>query len=358
MGIAASAGYTTEKYPIVTPEFESQLGGVVERLSELAGVKIDPRDLLDIMNLESSLDPEAINSESGATGLIQFTDIAAKDLGVPMDVIRQMPADEQLDLVERYFAMRMRRDGLKEALETTDDPLRELYMAVLWPRAMGEGPDYVLFRDDPAALEVEKTPYFQNRGLDINRDGVITAAEAVAKVRQNAPVGGAARVGAASAEPTTMGPFARESVRQPEVSAMPSAGQLLAQGPRVGSEGVMAEGAEEEGEAPVELAPNQSGILPNVTYSQAILQQVGGRDSWWWEDEFYADEDPELTIIRPGGRRARVSLSEMRANPDVDYVIAEVPREPTIRVTTGTRGRVTTMTRREAAERGLLREGM
>ena len=50
-------------------------------------------------------------------------------------------------------------------------------MAVLFPSAIGRSNDHVLFSQGSKA-------YAQNSGLDANRDGKITKAEAAASVRQ------------------------------------------------------------------------------------------------------------------------------------------------------------------------------
>jgi hypothetical protein len=54
--------------------------------------------------------------------------------------------------------------------------LEDLYMAILWPVAVGKSNDYVLFSSPSKAYE-------QNKGLDKNKDGNITKAEAAAKAR-------------------------------------------------------------------------------------------------------------------------------------------------------------------------------
>ena len=49
-------------------------------------------------------------------------------------------------------------------------------MAILYPKAVGKDSEYALFKEGTRA-------YFQNRGLDINEDGIITKAEATQKVK-------------------------------------------------------------------------------------------------------------------------------------------------------------------------------
>ncbi len=103
---------------------------------------------------------------SGAVGLIQFMDSTAKMLGTSILELCRMTAVEQLDYVEKYLL------PYKGKLKSLED----VYMAILWPAAVGKPLSYVL------ASQGNKT-YLQNRGLDINDDGKITKAEATAKVR-------------------------------------------------------------------------------------------------------------------------------------------------------------------------------
>jgi hypothetical protein len=52
-----------------------------------------------------------------------------------------------------------------------------VYMAILWPRAVGQPNSYVLFARPSRAYE-------QNSGLDGNRDGSVTKEEAASPVRR------------------------------------------------------------------------------------------------------------------------------------------------------------------------------
>jgi len=127
----------------------------------------DPNFLMAIMSFESGLDPKARNSSSGATGLIQFMPSTATRLRTTTDALSRMTAEQQLDYVARYFAT------YKGRLKTLEDA----YMAVLWPKAIGQGSNYVLFSKPEIA-------YDQNRALDLNKDGRITVAEATSFVRK------------------------------------------------------------------------------------------------------------------------------------------------------------------------------
>jgi hypothetical protein len=77
-----------------------------------------------------------------------------------------MTPENQLDYVEKYFAPN------KNKLNSLED----VYMAILWPAAIGKPNSYVLFSKPSPA-------YNQNSGLDADNDGNVTKAEAAAKVR-------------------------------------------------------------------------------------------------------------------------------------------------------------------------------
>ena len=111
----------------------------------------------------------SIRNSIGATGLIQFIPSTARGLGTTTDALAQMTRVEQMDYVLKYFKAGPVR---KIAAPTLED----LYMQILWPRAVGKPLDYVLFSYPSKAYE-------QNKGLDINKDGNITKEEAAAKVR-------------------------------------------------------------------------------------------------------------------------------------------------------------------------------
>jgi len=106
------------------------------------------------------------NPMSSATGLIQFMDGTARGLGTTTKKLAQMSDEGQLEYVKRYFASNASRIH----------SLADMYMAILWPKGIAKSVEYALWRTGTRA-------YFVNRGLDANRDGVVTKGEAVAKVR-------------------------------------------------------------------------------------------------------------------------------------------------------------------------------
>lgn len=106
---------------------------------------------------------------SGAVGLIQFMPATAKALGTTTERLGAMTAEDQIRFVYEYFrpyASRLNNLG-------------DVYMAILWPKAVGKPDHYVLF-------DRAKTPttFRQNAGLDVNHDGLVTRAECLVKVNE------------------------------------------------------------------------------------------------------------------------------------------------------------------------------
>lgn len=147
----------------VSPLFRERVAAIALRLS------VDPNWLMAAMAFETGnrFTPDVVNARSGATGLIQFMPRTAIGLGTTTELLAKMTAVEQLGKVEEYllpFAGKMHS-------------LDDLYMAILWPAAVGKPDDYVLFAEGGSA-------YAQNRELDVDKDKKITKAEASAFVRK------------------------------------------------------------------------------------------------------------------------------------------------------------------------------
>src|SRR5690606_27830293 len=92
----------------------------------------------------------------------------ARNLGTSVEALASMSAEDQLNYVYKYFR------PYKGRLKTLSD----VYMAVLWPAAIGKPDDFVLWDK-----QSRPTTYRQNAGLDVNKDGRITKGEAAAKVQ-------------------------------------------------------------------------------------------------------------------------------------------------------------------------------
>jgi LysM repeat protein len=140
----------------VTATFRAEVRGVAARL----GMSAD--HLMAIMHYETggSFRPSIRNPYTGATGLIQFLPSTADRLGTSVAELAAMTAEEQLVWVERYFAPFRGRLG----------SLGDAYMAVLYPAAVGQPGEFVLFR-------VGSQCYETNPGLDRDGDGAVTRGE-------------------------------------------------------------------------------------------------------------------------------------------------------------------------------------
>jgi hypothetical protein len=147
----------------VSPEFRRRVREIC------AALGCDPNHLMAVMAFETgeSFSPSMRNPRSGAIGLIQFTRKTARGLGTTTEALAAMTAEQQLDYVARHFAPYRGRLGA----------LEDMYMAVLWPRAVGRPNDTVLFASP-------SKDYEQNKGLDLNHDGMVTKLEAATFVRE------------------------------------------------------------------------------------------------------------------------------------------------------------------------------
>lgn len=130
----------------------------------------DPSHLMSAMAFETgeTFSP-SIKSRAGggATGLIQFLPSTARSLGTSTAALAAMTAESQLAFVEKYMT------PFRGKLATLSD----VYMAILFPNAVGKPSAHVLFRKPSKA-------YTLNQGLDAPpKDGKVTKAEAAAKVQ-------------------------------------------------------------------------------------------------------------------------------------------------------------------------------
>lgn len=144
----------------VTAEFITGVEAMAGRL----GTR--PEYILAVMSFETggTFNP-AIRNGIGATGLIQFLTSTARGLGTTTDALARMSSVGQLRFVEKYFD----QPNFRGRLGT----LEGLYTAVLSGTARSN-PEDVLF--------TRGTRAYEQNPLDWNRDGQITAGEAVTPV--------------------------------------------------------------------------------------------------------------------------------------------------------------------------------
>lgn len=152
----------------VSPLFRS----LVRSMAANLGLPQDdgPSWLMSCMAFESgaTFSPNVRNAAgSGAVGLIQFMPATARALGTSTEALALLSAEAQLAYVAKYF------EPYKNRLKTLSD----VYMAILWPAAIGKPENHVLW--DAAT---RPTTFRQNAGLDVNKDLTITKGEAASKV--------------------------------------------------------------------------------------------------------------------------------------------------------------------------------
>ena len=148
----------------VSPTFRERVWWIADTLG------LNPDDLMACMAWESgeTFSPSVKNAAgSGATGLIQFMPSTAVALGTSTQKLAAMTAEDQLNYVYKYFrpfAGRLNNLG-------------DIYMAILWPRGVGQPDSYVLW-------DAGKSPttFRQNAGLDVNKDRKVTRAECLSKI--------------------------------------------------------------------------------------------------------------------------------------------------------------------------------
>lgn len=145
----------------VSPEFKNKVIEICKRLD------INPDYLMACMAFETgeTFSPKEPNKAgSGAIGLIQFMPKTAPIFETTVEKLAAMTDVQQLDYVEKFLKRQMTER--KKKLKTLED----VYMAILYPAAIGRDPNSKLFAE--GTIE-----YKQNAGFDKNKDGKITPAE-------------------------------------------------------------------------------------------------------------------------------------------------------------------------------------
>ena len=170
-----SPGHATSPNGTCRPAAGRRLGRVfLEEVKRVAQrINCDYRDLLAVMNSESGLNPQAVNPQGGATGLIQFMPSTAQSLGTTTTALKNMSAIEQLKYVEKFYLLQRKGAGFDDSHTLNAGDLYALTFLparakreVLCER--GEGNNY----------------YEWNTGADTNKDGKITKSELAERVQR------------------------------------------------------------------------------------------------------------------------------------------------------------------------------
>lgn len=125
---------------------------------------ISPNSLMFVMNNESGLDHTIKNPNGSATGLIQFTEATAKNLGTTTAALKAMTNVQQLDFVWKYLQQ------WKSEIKDTGS----LYLSIFYPAA--------LFKEN--SYQFPKWVVQANPIFDLNKDGNLTKSEFLSYVNQ------------------------------------------------------------------------------------------------------------------------------------------------------------------------------
>ena len=156
----------------VSETFRDRVWWIADELTKLQGQLFDANWLMACMAFETGerFTANVKNPASSATGLIQFMNATARDLGTTTAAMAKMTAEDQLRYVFKYFEKMIKARG---PIRSIDD----CYMAILWPNGIGKPLEYKLWVKGSSTYAV-------NSGLDKNKDSVVTKAEAAAKVME------------------------------------------------------------------------------------------------------------------------------------------------------------------------------
>lgn len=144
-------------------------------------LRVPYEDLMTIMYYESAttMNPNIVNAKTGiATGLIQFTPVAATALRVSLEYLSGLTRTEQLDWVQKFYNLPPGGPKLK-ALRTVD--VGDLYMATFNPAHVDKADNFPLYTPGQEG-------YDDNPSLDPGKKGVITVGSVKSVIRAYKPI--------------------------------------------------------------------------------------------------------------------------------------------------------------------------
>lgn len=130
-------------------------GNKVILIAQMLG--INPNSLMFVMNNESGLNHTIKNPNGTATGLIQFTEATAKNLGTSTAALKAMSNVQQLDYVWKYL----------QQWKANITDTASLYLSIFYPLALFKDSSYKF-----PTWVVQANPIF-----DLNKDGNLTKSE-------------------------------------------------------------------------------------------------------------------------------------------------------------------------------------
>lgn len=149
-----------KKKLILTDYIKENKEAFIEEVKSISyDLGIDPNWLMAVMAIETgyTFSPKAKNPKSTATGLIQFLQATAIELDTTTLALSQMTNVQQLAYVKKYFEKRIKEHGKLKSFA-------DVYAAVFYPAFIGK----------PGNTQLPANAYAANKGIDINKDGIIT----------------------------------------------------------------------------------------------------------------------------------------------------------------------------------------
>jgi hypothetical protein len=158
--------------------------GFYQKLLQVSSeVQMKPEDLLNVMSLESGVDPTAHNPNGNASGLIQFMPATLKSMGYQGSHadFRQLSPTDQLDYVKQYILNQMKFNGGPFTSAAQYYVANFLPVALQLPGIKKGDPSTIIVAKNPdhphlpgVSTHMESVYYNANPVLDADHDGAIT----------------------------------------------------------------------------------------------------------------------------------------------------------------------------------------
>lgn len=157
------AGVSRERQPTAgkdrgaTPNYAAMSDFDLELEGQAMEAGLDPDAMRSVVGHESGGRGDAVNGQSGATGIIQFMPDSARSVGTTTEELAKMSPAEQLPYAVKYF---------KDRGITEDSKPEDYAMAVAAPAFIGQPDDAVVYAKGTKAWE-QNAPWRPADGGDI-----------------------------------------------------------------------------------------------------------------------------------------------------------------------------------------------
>lgn len=169
-----------------------------QKLLEVSSeVQMKPEDLLNVMAVESGIDPTAHNQNGNASGLLQFMPSTLKNLGFhgTHADFRNLSSIDQLDYVKKLILNNIKYNGGPFTSAAQYYVANFLPVALKLPGIKKGDPNTIIVAKNPdkphlpnVSTYMESIYYNANPGLDADHDGMITYGD-IQKVLNQAAAG-------------------------------------------------------------------------------------------------------------------------------------------------------------------------